>query len=567
MSVLVRFMPAAAAAIVLLTSLAMTSSLVPLPPAARTTALVCIAASAIAAAFVRRPALQTRISVGLAIAGATAAGQAKVGAPFAVACAVLVLACVVALRAPRAPRGRPAGATRRTPAVVMAAIAAFVFGGLAAALPPLSVSVERYFMNSLAQRRHAMGFASTLELGSMHGLLDSSRPVLEVEGEPVEYLRGAVLDDLRGTTWSTSTLLRTTRPVDAVLPRPNGTTHIAVVPGARLPRHERARFFVPNDACAFGTPSGRMALDGAGVAFPDGSGDESIWVRTRGCGRAESLEPQRHDLVVPWSSRRSLEAIAAAWTRGATTDREKIAALERELSSFRYSVDVEPATGDPIVDFLTRTRTGYCEHFATSMALLARVSGVPARVVVGYRAPPPSSITGRIVVRERHAHAWVEAWVEGAWRTYDPTPPSEAMGRSSMLEDLGELVGYGLERAWAAVDDISPAKATALLVVLAGAFFLVRRVRRARLRGRGASTEALPSFLALASALERSGAARAESEPLERFARRLRERDEPWAKDAAEALARYAALRYGGVGDEAEVTAALYAATKSIPTS
>jgi hypothetical protein len=67
----------------------------------------------------------------------------------------------------------------------------------------------------------------------------------------------------------------------------------------------------------------------------------------------------------------------------------------------------------------------------------------------------------------------------------------------------------------------------------------------------------LPAFEKLAAALEAAGWVRLTSEPLERFARRVDDGDEPWAPEVASALARYAELRYGGIGEERTIASRL----------
>src|SRR5262245_14858520 len=86
--------------------------------------------------------------------------------------------------------------------------------------------------------------------------------------------------------------------------------------------------------------------------------------------------------------------------------------------------------------------------FASAMVLLARTRGIPARVVGGYRVTEVNPLSGRAIVRDRDAHAWVEAWLDGEWRGWDPTPTSESFGRSgSTLEHLSELASFGADRA------------------------------------------------------------------------------------------------------------------------
>jgi len=76
-----------------------------------------------------------------------------------------------------------------------------------------------------------------------------------------------------------------------------------------------------------------------------------------------------------------------------------------------------------LVDFVTRTRSGYCQHFAGAMALMLRYLGVPARVAVGFTSGRYDRGKDEWVVADRDAHAWVEVWFRGwGWLPFDPTP-------------------------------------------------------------------------------------------------------------------------------------------------
>ena len=567
MKTLLRFLPPAAAALVLFGATKLYEH-APLVPVARTTSIIAIILSSLCALFVPRPVWRSRLTVGFALAGATAAGQTLIGAPYAVLALFVVLSSVAAMRTVRSPVEK-LRALRPLPIAVLAGVAGGIFALLAVTLPPASVRIERYFTNVVAQNRHAMGFGTTLNLGSMRGMLDSGRPVLEIEGRPVDYLRGAVLDDYDLNMWRSSWGLRATHPVEATLPRPDATTRVVYVPGARVARNEHARFFVPSNACRYGTASGRASVDTGGIVFPDGTGDESIWFVASGCSAPpQVLAPRRIDIALVPKHRAELERLSTEWTRGATTDKEKLAAIQRELSAFRYSVEASQFWAkDPILYFLTERREGYCEQFAAGMVLLARAQRIPARVVTGYRVPAANSITGRTIVRERNAHAWVEAWVEGAWHGYDPTPLSESMGAATPLEDTSEILGWAFDKVWDAIGNLSLTKTLALLAVLVVMFVIVRRftTRRARARLGDAASAALPSFEALADALAKGGVVRDPSEPLESFARRLRAREDEWAEPVADVVLRYAAFRYGGEGDEGDVAKAALDAAQRVP--
>jgi transglutaminase-like putative cysteine protease len=82
-----------------------------------------------------------------------------------------------------------------------------------------------------------------------------------------------------------------------------------------------------------------------------------------------------------------------------------------------------PAGVPPLVDFVTRTKSGYCQHFAGAMALMLRYLGVPARVAAGFSSGQFDKSKGQWVVTDHDAHEWVEAWFQGwGWVPFDPTP-------------------------------------------------------------------------------------------------------------------------------------------------
>ena len=77
----------------------------------------------------------------------------------------------------------------------------------------------------------------------------------------------------------------------------------------------------------------------------------------------------------------------------------------------------------PLVDFVTHTREGYCQHFAGAMALMLRYLGIPSRVAAGFTSGRFDRNSSEWVVSDRDAHAWVEVWFRGwGWLPFDPTP-------------------------------------------------------------------------------------------------------------------------------------------------
>ncbi|HEY6155172.1 MAG TPA: transglutaminase domain-containing protein, partial [Candidatus Udaeobacter sp.] len=96
---------------------------------------------------------------------------------------------------------------------------------------------------------------------------------------------------------------------------------------------------------------------------------------------------------------------------------------------FGYSLT--PGEYTNLDDFLFHRRIGFCEHYAASFAILMRLAGVPARVVVGYLGGEYNDLGHFVLVRQADAHAWCEVWIpENGWTRVDPTSVV-APGRSS----------------------------------------------------------------------------------------------------------------------------------------
>jgi hypothetical protein len=98
----------------------------------------------------------------------------------------------------------------------------------------------------------------------------------------------------------------------------------------------------------------------------------------------------------------------------------------RDSGEFTYSLNmtvVDPDI-DPVEDFLFNRKSGHCEYFASALALMLRAVGVPSRLVTGFKGAEQFTSAGGVYyeVAQRHAHAWVEACIDGDWVVLDPTP-------------------------------------------------------------------------------------------------------------------------------------------------
>ncbi len=434
-----------------------------------------------------------------------------------------------------------------------AGVAVLLFGGALAAGVTLGARRAYQWMTN-RERSMALhwtpqvGFSDQIDIGGLDELLDSDTIVLRVRGPRVDYLRGAVLDFYAGGRWLRSDATETETPAvfEGVTSAEEGVRITAVSP-------QTDRFFLPFAARSVATTPAAVLVDPTGsVKRNREQGLESERFAIGPRDRAIPSPPGASDLQVPRAVRPRLQDLAERWAGAETTPTAKLDAIERHFQEeFRYARSVPEFGGpDPVLDFLFLNKSGHCEYFATGMVLIARAAGIPARFVAGYRVAEETPF-GYYVVRERNAHAWVEAWVPGrGWTTRDPTPesflPQNREHQSGYLASLsdGLRVAYEDFDEWLqhrTLQQTAIAWAVGFGVLV---WILARGIRRRGVRpGVREDETGLPCFEVLLSALERSGVGHDGREPIERLAARTADRD------GARLLERYAALRYGGIGD------------------
>jgi protein-glutamine gamma-glutamyltransferase len=198
--------------------------------------------------------------------------------------------------------------------------------------------------------------------------------------------------------------------------------------------------------------------------------------------------------------------LARELTANERTDYDAVKAVERHLqNNYRYSERV-PTRPLPLMGFLFEDERGYCQQFSGAMALMLRMSGIPARVAAGFSPGSFNRDTREYRVRDLDAHSWVEVWFTGiGWVPFDPTPalsPAEsqasAAAASAAAATAGDLnlrrEGVAAERVndpgpAAMGEDGGPGWFVSLLVALAlvaaavGTFLAVMRTQRLKALG------------------------------------------------------------------------------------
>jgi len=457
--------------------------------------------------------------------------------------------------------------------------------GLPAAEPAVTEYLEPYLGDGEVG---TSGYSDgKVRLDRLREIQTSDEVVLRLEGSPLSRLRGQVYRQYQGATWHPMPAATPMRfagrdgrlplvPAASEAPA-RGRTEVEIV-SAQVGRTVLA----PLETLALEGLPETTVLDFVGRIRAPAEADVVRYsiITAEGADAPQGGEIDEADLALGTAQRAWLVPYADAL--GLPGDQQNPAMLlerlRRALADFRYTLQFDgdsAAAREPVRHFLEHSRAGHCELFASAAVLLLRARGVPARFVTGFRSTEYNAIGGYGVVRGRDAHAWAEVFVDGRWRTFDPTPSAgldaeRGAGAGPWGQRL-DVVARAISRAIVRLQNLSAGElwaTVALIAILSGLFVFVRR--RATARGRsGASafdSERYPPLTALEAALARRAVpGRPPGRTLEAQARELERLSMP---RAAALLRACAALRYGGVGDEGALRTAIerYVREGEVPT-
>ena len=182
--------------------------------------------------------------------------------------------------------------------------------------------------------------------------------------------------------------------------------------------------------------------------------------------------------------------LAARIVAGLGSRYEVCRAIETHLQrSYEYTLAFDAATDSDLVEhFLFETQSGYCVHFASSMVVMLRTLGIPARVACGFSSDERGQEPGEVILRRRDSHAWVEVdFGRYGWIAFDPT----GAGRDAALDSepswieaaLDYLSRFGDAERRAILNALGGAARWILPVVLFGFVVATAFVLRRRQRG------------------------------------------------------------------------------------
>ncbi|MDD5597554.1 MAG: transglutaminase-like domain-containing protein [Victivallaceae bacterium] len=224
--------------------------------------------------------------------------------------------------------------------------------------------------------------------------------------------------------------------------------------------------------------------DGGYTVYRPENLSDSAWPRPE--------EPKAEDYTqLPDNLRQDLDRILAALpslkSPGLKDQRRISILLDYFRSNFTYKIRRQPENPvDPVLAFLTETREGHCELYATAMVLLLRRLGIPARYITGFICAERHPSGAYYVARLGNAHAWAEAFDRDGkqWLTIEPTPPSGAPNYKhewSVIESWTDIINKTLRQI---LSDMRRGYfARAIIAFLAGIWEFIVIIFHNRIRG------------------------------------------------------------------------------------
>jgi transglutaminase-like putative cysteine protease len=340
------------------------------------------------------------------------------------------------------------------------------------ALQRMLVGLEANWLQRFAQSR-VDALESRTSIGSIGRLKLSGKIVLRVNATndmPPDLLREASYDTFNYSSWTVGGSNRKAsldwKPVSAeqsmsawrVVPE-GSVSERANVRIARFLRGGSGLLPLPLGTTRIeNLPAGMLSKNNfGGIQVKDASSLISFNAYYALQSTSDRAADDDRDLAIPANERAIIEQLAAQLRLAEKVQEQPKEAMRAVYSyfrnRFRYTTYQEAAPSKlpdmtPLGNFLTVTRAGHCEYFATATALLLRAAGLKTRYAVGYSVQE-SAGNGNYLVRERHAHAWCMVWLKDSqsWTDFDTTPPSWNQLEADNASSWEPMTDFG-SRLW-----------------------------------------------------------------------------------------------------------------------
>ncbi|MEQ8226041.1 MAG: transglutaminase-like domain-containing protein, partial [Candidatus Eremiobacterota bacterium] len=329
----------------------------------------------------------------------------------------------------------------------------------------LEPRVNDFFIPVMGSALDYGGFLNETSLNVTGGLKLSTRIIMRIfTSSSVERVRCKAYTDYLNGKWKTAPQKTALKPVseygdkstdykeifspDYSLPAENKREEFRI----KMASGANTVFFVPPSGFAVMTDVPQVSLDQYGIFYPETTevniGYSVAYMPDLQYVICPEIKDLTSCLKVPDYFSPEIKTLSKKLTEGKVKRLEQCRSIESYFHrEFEYSLDFKPArAGDPVEEFLLEKKAAHCEYFATAMVILLRSASIPARYVTGYLVHEYNEHTCYYIVRDRDAHAWVEAFVDGHWVTFDPTPAgglfNELLGNSEpdLLRQFLDLI-------------------------------------------------------------------------------------------------------------------------------
>jgi hypothetical protein len=286
------------------------------------------------------------------------------------------------------------------------------------------------------------GFTDNIELGGVFAIQEDSTIIMRVAmpqvNEQYLYWRGIVLDHFNGTSWSRKGY---EHKKAGVLFQPSGQSIAQTI---YLEGYENRYLFALDKPFKIDVKDAALSRD-LTITLPKQLEHRIKYtvLSVLSDRIAEKNFSAESYLQLPAISN-EIKELSKKLTDG-KKDYEAAHSINNFLKNgeFRYSLDTLPVSKHPIDDFLLNRKYGNCEYFASAMAVLLRSSGIAARMVGGYKGGYYNPVGKYYMVPQKNAHVWVEAYIDGQWLRFDPTPGYGNSGKQLLkLQFLFDSINY-----------------------------------------------------------------------------------------------------------------------------
>jgi hypothetical protein len=314
------------------------------------------------------------------------------------------------------------------------------------------VAVMEYMTRQLSSLP-IYSFPQVSRLGTMDSIYKSDRIVMRVftDDPGAEKLKGRVYNHYDRGQWSTRSENISIENIDENTVRELFIESGKIFPmyaqpevrklmtdkesyfnrqGYKLEFKSNQMIFHPANSILLSGNFKNIMLDSTGniESYPEANQYEIISLKNLESKFRENQNPPTpDDLVIPESIFPDFKAKTLEVTGDTDDVLKKITTIEQYLQeNYKYKLGISLKTqNDPVYEFLINKRDAHCEYFASAMTLMLRSIDIPARYTVGFVMNEYQKPDNCFVVREKHAHAWVQVFIEGkGWVEFDPTPPS-----------------------------------------------------------------------------------------------------------------------------------------------